>query len=279
MNLAALNHLIQTALKEDAAFDDITTQSLITPSHRSKAYIIFKEDAVICGLEIVNQVFKKLDPKIRFHSSFKDGQKVKKNTKVTFIEGPTRAILAGERTALNFLAHCSGVATLTRQFVEAIKPSKAKILDTRKTTPGLRELEKYAVVCGGGTNHRHNLSDMALIKDNHLATAPSLSLAVAILRAKTSKKIEVEVTNLKQFQEAIKTNPDIILLDNMTPAQIKHAVKMLKSFRPKKKILLEASGGIDLQNVRRVAQTGVDRISIGALTHSAKAINLSLEIF
>lgn len=215
--------------------------------------------------------------KITFYH--KDGDLVEKNTRIAKIEGKTRAIFTGERTALNFLGFLSGVATYTHEFVEAIRPYKTRILDTRKTTPGLRNLEKYAVKCGGGTNHRFGLYDMALIKDNHRhACHPEISIQEAIkrIRKRTKKKIQVEVDTLDQFMQALEVSPDMILLDNMTTAQLKKAVAIAKKIRTKKPVL-EASGGVSIKNVRSIAATGVDRISIGSLTHSPRSIDISLE--
>ncbi len=278
MKMSLINKIIAEALREDAAFGDITTNLLIKKDHVSKAQILIKEEAVICGLEVVKTVFKKLDRKIYFKTSFKDGHKVKKNTVVAVVTGKTRALLSGERVALNFLSHLSGIATTTHRFVEAARPFKAKILDTRKTTPGLRHLEKYAVRCGGGENHRADLSEMVLIKDNHreiLGFLTKLQETVRHFKRKTHKPIEVEVDNLNEFEEILKANPDIILLDNMSLQAIKKAVKKRGQ---RKQPLLEASGGITMKNVHAIAQTGVDRISIGALTHSPLTIDVSMEM-
>ncbi|MCC6759502.1 MAG: carboxylating nicotinate-nucleotide diphosphorylase [Candidatus Omnitrophica bacterium] len=271
-----ISHIIQTALAEDRAYNDITTKTLVDKKQISQAYIISREDAVICGNAVIKEIFKKFDAKATVVSYHKDGDRIKKNEPVIFIKGPTATILSCERVSLNFLARLSGIATLTAEFVK--QAGKAKILDTRKTTPGLRELEKYAVVCGGGFNHRRDLSDMMLIKDNHLAAqAKDMTIADIIrkVRQEAKKKIELEVDTLKQFTEALQARPDIILLDNMTTAQLKTAVRLKK--HAKSKVLLEASGGIDLRNIAKVAQTGVDRISIGQLTHSVKAVDFSLE--
>jgi len=280
MDKKLFNNIITQALKEDAAKEDITTNALVPASSTTEAVILFKEDAVLCGLSIARQVFQNLDKNILFRTDLKDGDAVKKNSKVAFIKGKTRAILTGERTALNFLGYLSGIATNTRQFVDRIKPFKTKILDTRKTTPGLRELEKYAVRCGGGYNHRTSLKDMVLIKDNHrVISKRHLSLVEMIeqCRTKTKKPLEIEVDNLTQLQDALRGNPDYILLDNMSIPQLKQAVKITRSSSHKKP-LLEASGGIRPNNVKAIAQTGVDRISIGALTHHRQAIDVSLEI-
>ena len=281
MNPKSLNQLIRRALREDAADNDITTNSLIPKHHVSDAVIIVKEEAVVCGLEIAERVFKLMDPRIRFRAAHKDGAKVKPNTVVARIRGRTRTLLSAERVALNFLGFLSGIATDTNRFVEKTRPAKVKILDTRKTTPGLRLLEKAAVKCGGGYNHRPDLSDLVLIKDNHRdACRPHLSIPDVIRRArkKTKKMVEIEVDTLKQFQEALSAAPDMILLDNMNCAQMKKAVAIAKKLPREKRPVLEASGGISLRNVGNVARTGVDCISIGSLTHSRNGIDVSLEL-
>lgn len=272
--------IVRQALREDRADHDITTNHLIGPSDRAGGDILIKEDAVVCGVEIVRMVFKELDKGVVFRAFCKDGQKVKKDKVIASVRGKTRAILSGERVALNFLGYLSGIATNADQYVRAVYPSKARILDTRKTTPGLRDLEKYAVRCAKGYNHRSDLSDMVLVKDNHrLAGAMKRSVyeAIAHLKKKTRKLIEVEVDNLEQFQEALSARPDMILLDNMSNPDMAKAVKIVKGIRGRRP-LLEASGGITLKNVRAVAQTGVDRISIGALTHSHRSVDVSLEL-
>lgn len=277
-----INKIILTALKEDAFKEDITTKLLIPADQISQGYILIKEDAVLCGLDIALRVFEKVGPQIKFVSYFKDGTKVEKNTKVAFFEGKTRAILTAERTALNFFSYLSGIATNTSMYVKKIQPLKTAILDTRKTTPGLRALERYAVKCGGGMNHRFNLKEMVLVKDNHRKVFKNtLALINRLSQLKTKMRIplEVEVDNLREFKQILNVKPDIILLDNFSVPRLKKAVKMLKiNQRGGHKPLLEASGGITLQNIRGIAKTGVDRISIGALTHTHHAINVSLEI-
>lgn len=282
MKPRALNQLIRRALREDAADNDITTNSLIPKRRISNAAIIVKEDAIVCGLKVAERVFKLLDPRIHFETIHGDGKKVKRNTVVARIKGKTRAILTGERVALNFLGYLSGIGTDTSRFVDKTRGTKVRILDTRKTTPGLRLLEKFAVRCGGGHNHRPDLSELVLIKDNHRdACHPHLSIPEAIKRArhKTKKIIEIEVDNLDQFKKALTANPDMILLDNMTCAQMKKAVAVIRKLPRKKRPILEASGGITLRNVAQVARTGVDCISIGSLTHSHNSIDVSLELF
>lgn len=274
-----LNKIILQALAEDRALHDITTQTLIAKNQMSRAYIILKEEAVLCGLEVARKIFQKLDPHIQIRSSYKDGDKANKNRKILLLKGKTWAILAGERVALNFLGHLSGITTSTRRFVKAAGSAKVKIMDTRKTTPGLRALERLAVKAGGGTNHREHLGDMVLIKDNHLFALRKKMTIPEIIRSfrqKTKKTLELEVDHLVQLKIALSAAPDIILLDNMTTAQLRQAVKMNK--QSKKPCLLEASGGVNLQNIRAIAGTGVDRISIGALTHCVKSIDFSLEL-
>lgn len=272
--------LITRCLKEDAAFKDITTHLLVSPKSHCRAVILTKEDATVCGQEIAQQVFQTIDRNVRYKILIKDGQTVKKNAKLALIQAKTSSLLKGERLALNFLGHLSGIATNTNAFVNAVKPTRCQILDTRKTTPGLRELEKYAVVCGGGKNHRMNLEEAVMIKDNHrmLYRENDLVSAIQKIRTKTSKQLIVEVDTLKEFQSILNTKPDIILLDNMSLAQMKKAVQMNQQHNKRAKILLEASGGITLKSVKKVAQAGVDRISIGALTHHCQSINFSLEI-
>ena len=270
---------IRRALAEDLGAGDITSEAFIPASLRSKASIIAKEDCTVAGLDAAVEVFHQIDPKIQVEALKKAGDRVAKGTAVLRAEGPTRALLAAERTALNFLQQLSGVATLTRQFVDAVAGTKAIILDTRKTTPGLREFERAAVRAGGGTNHRFGLFDQILAKDNHLAvTSDAGSLQAAIDRAKAAKPnvvIEIEADNLEQVRtlRALR-GVGIILLDNMTTKEMREAVRI----RGDGPILLEASGGVNLQTVRAIAETGVDRISVGALTHSARAADLSMEI-
>lgn len=275
---ATIDRIIQTAMDEDYVHDDVTTKYLIDKNQHSQAYIISREDAVICGNDIVQKIFKRFDPSVKFFSYCKDGSKIKKNEPVVFIEGPTRCLLSCERVALNFLGHLSGISTLTAEFVKQTAGTKVKILDTRKTTPGLRDLEKYAVRCAQGENHRRDLSDMVLVKDNHLLAKQydlDIPRLISTLRSKTKKKIEIEVDTLSQFKNALRAKPDIILLDNMTPAQLKKAVQMKNQCRSG--ILLEASGGVNLKTIVKISRTGIDRISIGQLTHSAPNVNFSME--
>lgn len=278
-----IDRIVLQALNEDASRNDITTKALIAPNAVAGGHIIFKENGVLCGLEFVRRVFRRLDKTMKIYSPFKDGDYIRRGTKVVFLKGKTRAILTGERTALNFLGYLSGIATNTYRFVQKIRPIKAQILDTRKTTPTLRRLERYAVRCGGGVNHRFGLDEMIFIKDNHRprgASANSFPQPQMIrdLKKKLKKPIEVEADNLRQFRQALAASPDVILLDNMSIRQMRKACLLAQKITPSQRPLLEASGGITLRNVRAVALTGVDRISIGALTHCHRAIDVALEI-
>jgi len=278
MGTEELNHImdaaIEAALREDMPSGDITSEGVIPAGSRSEAYFLAKEDGVLAGLPVARRVFEKLDPSIIFIERFREGSAFRQSDKLARVKGPTIALLKGERTALNFLQRLCGVATATRRFVEAVAGTKARILDTRKTTPGLRLLEKYAVRTGGGTNHRTSLSDMVLIKDNHLRRLGSVSEAIRRARAavRPGIRIEVETANLLQVREALAAGADMIMLDNMTVEMIRQAVALAAGRVP-----LEASGNMTLDRVRAVAETGVDFISVGALTHSARAIDISLE--
>jgi len=270
-----IDKIIEQALLEDIGTGDITTDSIIPNNLKTRGIIKTKEEGVIAGLGIANLVFKKLDSNITFQENIEDGTKVSQNKILAEIIGPARIMLKGERVALNFLQRMSGIATTTAKFYEEIKGFPVRIVDTRKTTPGLRILEKYAVRMGRGNNHRFGLYDAVLIKDNHIAVAGSIKSAVNSVRKQISHtiKIEVEVENLSQLQEALEMKVDIVMLDNMSLDMMREAVKMAKG-----KTLIEASGGITLKNVREIAQTGVDLISVGALTHSVKALDISMEI-
>ena len=267
-------NIIYSALEEDIGQGDVTTNLLIPEDRKSKAHCIAKENFVLAGLPFVREVFRILDPSILFKTLFNDGSKVKKGNIIAEVSGKTCVILKGERVSLNILQRLSGIATLTNRYVEKTRGLKAKIVDTRKTTPCHRFMEKYAVKVGGGYNHRFGLFDGILIKDNHIKTLGSIKKAVR--EAKKGHhlfKIEVEVKNLKEFKEAIESGADIIMLDNMSVRDMKEAVKIAKG-----RVMLEASGNISLENVREVAETGVDLISVGALTHSAPAVDISLKI-
>lgn len=270
-----IDKIIEQALLEDIWTGDITSESIIPYDLKARSIIKTKEEGIIAGLGIANLVFKKLDSEIVFQEKIKDGTKVSRDKVLSEITGPAQTILKGERVALNFLQRMSGIATITSKFCQKVKDFPVRIVDTRKTTPGLRILEKYAVRMGGGYNHRFGLYDTVLIKDNHIAVAGGIRSAVNSVRKQIAHtvKIEVEVESLSQLQEALKMKTDIIMLDNMDLETIKKAVKMAKG-----EALIEASGGITLEKVRKIAQTGVDLISIGALTHSVKSLDISMEI-
>ncbi len=276
--------IIKQALKEDIGKKDITTESLIPKEKSAKAVLLAKENFVVCGLDIARFAFTLLDKNVKFASKFGEGQYVRKSEVIALIEGKAAPILTAERTALNFLSFLSGVATKTREYANAVKPYKVKIVDTRKTIPGLRQLQKYAVKIGGGYNHRMQLDEMVLIKDNHIkctrAQGHKGTSIIKDIRRKIPKgmKVEIEVENLRQFKEALKEKPDIIMLDNMKIGEIRKAVSIkLQTPYSKLHTLLEASGGITLRNIRKFAATGVDMISIGALTHSVNSVDISLE--
>jgi nicotinate-nucleotide pyrophosphorylase (carboxylating) len=270
---------IRRALAEDLGDGDITSEAFVPDAHRAHAQIIAKENLILAGTETAAEVFRLVDPAITVALHKSDGARIAPGDVVLSAGGPTRSLLAAERTALNFLQQLSGIATLTREFVDAVGGTKAVILDTRKTTPGLREFERTAVVAGGGVNHRFGLFDQILAKDNHLAvTGDAAGLQAAIDRARAKKPgvaVEIEADTLDQVRMLCGLHGiNIILLDNMTNDQLREAV----GIRGAKKILLEASGGVNLRTVRAIAETGVDCISVGALTHSARAVDLSMEI-
>jgi nicotinate-nucleotide pyrophosphorylase (carboxylating) len=270
---------IARALAEDLGPGDITSECFIPADHRSSARIIAKENAILAGTEVARDVFRQVEPAIEITIRKNDGEAISPGDLILTTTGPTRALLSGERTALNFLQRLSGIATLTRRFVDAVSGTKAVILDTRKTTPGLREFERLAVRAGGGVNHRFGLFDRVLAKDNHLAiTGDAARLQRAIDEAKNRAPdilIEIEADTLDQLLILCDLRGvDIILLDNMSNDQLREAVQI----RGEKKILLEASGGVNLDTVAAIAATGIDQISVGALTHSARAIDLSMEI-
>jgi len=273
--------IISKALEEDNAFGDITTLSLVPKELSVSAKLIPKQDGVVCGLDIFAQTFHVLDRKVKFRMLKEDGERIRKGKTAGLLYGPARAILSGERTALNFIQYMSGIATLTNRYVSLVRGTKARIFDTRKTVPGLRALAKYAVVCGGGCNHRMNLGDMALIKDNHLKTTGDLTAAVRKIKMRSrSIKVEVECENLNQVSNALNARADIIMLDNMNIKKIREALKVIKEYTKKGnyKPETEISGRVNLATVREYAKTGVDRISVGALTHSAPAFDFNLEI-
>lgn len=268
------DNIIKTALREDLPEGDITSESVIPPSAVSEAVLLAKEAGVVAGLPVARRVFEIVDDRIAFQEKVEDGQLVGKGDVLAELRGPTIGLLGGERTALNFLQRLSGIATATRRYVDAVAGTGTKILDTRKTTPGLRGLEKYAVRMGGGQNHRLSLSDMVLIKDNHLRHVGSVVEAVRRARENVREgvKIEVEVTTFEESREALAAGADIVMLDNMPMEEMKKAVAAFAGRVP-----IEASGNVSLERAREIAAIGVDYISVGALTHSPKALDISLE--
>lgn len=272
--------LLRTFLNEDAGAGDVTTDAIVTATERARGELVAKAPLVLAGIELFFEVFRLLDPATEARILRQDGSDLKAGEIPAQVEASARALLTGERVALNLLQRLSGVATLTRLFVCALEGTGAKILDTRKTTPGLRALEKYAVRVGGGHNHRSHLGEAVLIKENHIRLAGSISAALAAAETVRNKAawIEIEVTSLEELRAALGHNPDVILLDNMSPLLVQEAVGQVRKYAPERKIRLEASGGITLENVRQFAEAGVDWISVGALTHSAPAVDLSFEI-
>ncbi|HQD43672.1 MAG TPA: carboxylating nicotinate-nucleotide diphosphorylase [Defluviitoga tunisiensis] len=266
---------IESYLEEDIGWSDITTDLLIDYEVKSTSYIKAKEEGIIAGLDVVEMIFQLLDSSITFSKKNKDGGEVIPGDIIAEVKGPINPILKGERLCLNLLQRMSGIATYTRHLCNLIKPYNAKVTDTRKTAPGLRYFDRYAVAIGGGVNHRYNLSDAILIKDNHIKLVGGIKEALTRVKAKAShtQKIEIEVQNLNQFQEALKYGADIILLDNMTIDSIQKAVKIAQG-----NVILEASGNIDETNIVSFAKTGVDVISCGSLTHSVKALDISMII-
>jgi nicotinate-nucleotide pyrophosphorylase (carboxylating) len=265
--------VVYAALAEDVGAGDVTTEATVDADAFGAAEILVKEPGVVYGLVAAEAVFRALDSDVRFEALVDEGAWSDRDTAVARVEGLERAILTGERTALNFLGRLSGIATLTRRYVEAVHGTGVAILDTRKTTPGLRALEKHAVASGGGKNHRLALDDGVLVKDNHLRAIGSIQAAVERLRGTTTLPIEVECDTLAQVSEAVEAGADAVLLDNMSLGELREAVALVGG-----RARLEASGGITLDNVRLVAETGVDEISIGALTHSARSLDVSLEL-
>lgn len=268
-------HLIDLALDEDAGLGDVTSRAIFPQNHRSRAVIETRQELTLCGLDIAAAVFAKVDPALKVRLLAADGDRVKPDVNVLHVEGPTASLLTAERTALNFLQRLSGVATQARKFADAVAGTGVRIVDTRKTTPGWRALEKYAVRCGGCYNHRFSLGEHVLIKDNHIAAAGSLAKAVALCRAAAphAAKIEVEATTLAEVRAAVRAGAGVILLDNMTPAQIRAAVVEIAG-----RATVEVSGGVTFATLGDYALPGVDVISIGALTHSAPAADLSLTL-
>lgn len=270
-----IDKIITTALEEDIHYVDVTTDYLLDDSHTSNAYYIAKDDGILCGIDIAKRVFELVGGDFQMEILIKDGEPVKKGDIIARISGSTRTLLKGERTALNILQHMSGIATATNRCVKLVEGTNAHITDTRKTLPGLRQLQKYAVTVGGGKNHRYNLSDGAMLKDNHVDAYGGITGAVTALRKKIGHmvKIELEVRNLEELQEALETGVEIIMLDNMSCEDMKKAVELTAG-----RALLEASGNVTEANIREIAETGVDIISLGALTHSVKCFDISMRI-
>src|SRR5690242_14756564 len=270
-----LSSLVRSALEEDQAFNDVTTIATVLSSRRARAALVARQSGCIAGVSLALEAFRLLDPKISMRVDSEDGTRVEKGDTVIYMTGHARALLSAERTALNFMQRLSGIATLTAKYVDAVKGTRAKILDTRKTTPGWRLLEKYAVRAGGGTNHRLNLSAAVLIKDNHLAAVDG-DVGLAVRRARdlapAGTKVEVECDRIDQVRASLDAKADIILLDNMTPEQMRECVALVDH-----RAITEASGGVNLETVRAIAETGVDWISVGALTHSAPSLDLALD--
>ncbi|MEE1279944.1 MAG: carboxylating nicotinate-nucleotide diphosphorylase [Oscillospiraceae bacterium] len=270
-----IDDIIKKAICEDINYVDVTTDYLIDENAHTTAYFVSKDVGVVCGIDIAMRVFELLDDNISFDIKKLDGQEVKKGDIIATMSGNAAALLKGERTALNLLQHLSGIATATNRCVKICEGTRASVAETRKTLPGLRALQKYAVTVGGGKNHRYNLSDAAMLKDNHIDACGGIENAVAKLRSKTGHmlKIEVEVRNFDELQEALRAGADVIMLDNMNCEQMSEAVKIIAG-----RAKTEASGNITLDNIADVAKTGVDVISLGALTHSVKAFDISMKI-
>ena len=276
--MGAIASVVRAALSEDRAGDDVTTQAVVGAELVAQGRLVAREAGVVCGLVVARYVFATLDERAALEAHAADGERVEAGAVLATVSGPARAILSGERTALNFVQRLSGVATLTRRYVEEVAGTDCVILDTRKTTPGLRDMEKYAVRCGGGANHRRDLAVMGMIKDNHREAVArqggTLAQAVATIRQHAPETpVEIEVDTLDELRDALVAGPEWILLDNMTTAEMREAVA-LAAGRAK----LEASGGITLERVAEIAATGVDAISSGALTHSAPALDIALDI-
>lgn len=275
MNSFLIRDLVESALREDIRSGDLTTEALIPESATAQASLNFREHGIVCGMQLAIQAFQTLDNSVQTEVLYADGSPVENSATVLNIQGDARAILTGERVALNFMQRLSGIATLTSKFVEQCEGTKARIADTRKTTPGLRLLEKYAVRSGGGRNHRFALDDLILIKDNHIALCGGVESAIARAREYSGHtvKVECECDTLEQVEAATLARADIILLDNMTPETLAQAVKMIDG-----RAVAEASGGVNLETVGAIARSGVDIISVGALTHSARCLDIGLDI-
>jgi nicotinate-nucleotide pyrophosphorylase (carboxylating) len=279
LDLELVRRVVRAALEEDGAFQDVTTLSTVPPEQRGHGEFVSKDTGVLAGMPLVRAAFEAVDPSIEMHATLEDGAPLEYGTIIGRVEGPLASILSAERIGLNFLQRLSGTATLTRQLAHVVAGLPTRVVDTRKTTPGLRALERYAVRVGGGHNHRYNLTDGVLIKDNHIAAGRSrgLSLADVIAAARAGAphtlRIEIEVESFEEAQEAVEGGADVILLDNMTPPEMARCVQMIAG-----RALTEASGGITVHNAREIAESGVDIISSGALTHSARALDISLNI-
>lgn len=275
LNQFYVDNLIKEAISEDINYIDVSADYLIPEEQRNDSYFVAKADGVLCGLEIAMRVFTLLDDTFTYTVHKNDGDEVKAGDLIVEFNGKTACLLKGERTALNIIQHMSGIATATNKAVKLCEGTNASVTDTRKTLPGLRALQKYAVVCGGGKNHRYNLSDGAMLKDNHIDAGGGITNAVSILRSKLGHmvKIEVETRNFDEVKEAVSAGADIIMLDNMTNEQMKECVEYIDG-----RAKTEASGNITLENIAEVAKTGVDIISLGALTHSVKAFDISMKM-
>ena len=269
------DHLIDLALEEDAGFGDLTSRAIFPAGHRSRAFISAQEDLVVCGLDVAARVFERVDPSLRVTQSARDGDHIGKGGRVLAISGSTVSLLTAERTALNFLQRLSGIATLSRRYADAAAATGVRVVDTRKTTPGFRALERHAVRCGGCHNHRSSLGEHVLIKDNHIAAAGSIARAIARARAAAPhlSRIEVEAKSLAEVRQAVRGGADAVLLDNMAPRQVAAAVRIIGGAA-----LVEVSGGVRLETLRDYALSGVHAISIGALTHSAPASDLNMTV-
>lgn len=267
--------IVAAALREDLGFGDRTTESIFTDHQKGEGFLVTRDAGIVAGLPVAAEVFAQVDGEVRFQTHLKDGDQIKPGDRLAFLEGPLAGILTGERVALNFLQRMSGIATATRDAVESVAGYGVRVADTRKTTPGLRVLEKYAVRIGGGENHRFNLSDMVLIKDNHIRGAGSIGEAVRRVRDRCGfpVKIEVETTDLEKVKEALGCGVDVIMLDNMPAGRMMEAVRLIN-----KSAVVEASGGITRESLVEVAAAGVDLISLGYLTHSSRALDFSLQI-
>ena len=273
MKISVDDYLLNT-LKEDITYEDVSANAVMPEDKQGRADLICKQDGIICGLDVFKRVFELLDPTSRFECNYKDGNRVSKGDKIGVIYGDVKAILSGERTALNYLQRMSGIATITREYVDELSGCSATLLDTRKTTPNMRPFEKYAVKVGGATNHRYNLSDGVLLKDNHIGAAGSVTRAIEMAKeyAPFVRKIEIETETLDQVKEAVEAGADIIMLDNMDNDTMKKAVELIDG-----RAQTECSGNVTKERLREIAELGVDYISCGALTHSAPIMDVSLK--